>query len=72
MRAAAREARDDLNRRLMPTTRAMMARHHDADVTMTELAKGLMRQTTWDRPMLASVLVAALVRIAELEARDVR
>jgi hypothetical protein len=72
MRRAAAEARDDLDKFLMPTARAMTRQHQDADLTATELARGLLRQTTWDRPMLASVLGAALVRLAErdLAARE--
>jgi hypothetical protein len=64
MRRAATEARDDLDRRLLPTARAMLRRHNDRDRTATELTKGLIRQTAWGRIELASVLGEALVRLA--------
>jgi hypothetical protein len=72
MRGAVAEARDDLDRRLMPTARAMLRRDKDSDKTAAALTTGLLRQAAWDRTLLASVLGAALVRLAERDLAERR
>ncbi|HEU4541965.1 MAG TPA: hypothetical protein VFR23_12635 [Jiangellaceae bacterium] len=56
------EARDDLNR-LLPPARQALAKS-GTELAAVELASGLIRQPEWTRIMLASVLGAALVRLA--------
>lgn len=65
MRAAVREAADDLDA-LVAAARAAVVRVSDRERRAAELTGTLLANLPWDRVMLASVLGVALVRLADV------